>query len=535
MREKKIKFIVVAGSIMSGLGKGIVTASIGKLLESRGYSVTPIKMDGYLNVDCGTMNPFRHGEVFVLDDGLEVDMDFGTYERFLNISLPGSCSITGGKIFQRIIEKERKGEFLGRDVQIVPHLTDEIKRWVVSVGEQANADIVLVEIGGTIGDLENGYFVESIRQLAFEMDNLIFVQLTYVPSMSPGEQKTKPTQHATRLLQSLGIQPNILITREQEKLSEESRKKLALYCNVQENAVFDDPLVKSVYELPIELEKQGVYSQIALRLGLDEKKEADLKEWKKTVKKINEPKDKTLKIAIVGKYTAVKDAYVSVKEALVHSAAALDSGLDIGWVEASDLEKTDDLGKLLDKYDGIVIPGGFGNRGIEGKIKAVEYARKNKLPMLGLCLGMQMMVIEWARNVAGLDKANSAEFNKKTPHPVIDILPEQKQISRMGGTMRLGAYEAILKKGTIAHKAYKKESVFERHRHRYEVNPDYVERLKKSGLVISGVHPKHEIVEISEWPDSFGVATQAHVELKSRVEEPAPLFVAFLKAAKERK
>lgn len=535
MRERDIKFIVVAGSIMSGLGKGIVTSSIGKLLEARGYSVIPIKMDGYLNVDCGTMNPFRHGEVFVLDDGTEVDMDFGTYERFLNISLPGSCSITGGKIFQRIIEKERKGEFLGRDVQIVPHLTDEIKRWVVSVGEDAKADIVMIEIGGTVGDLENGYFIEAMRQLNFEQDNLIFVQLTYVPSMSPGEQKTKPTQHATRLLQSLGIQPDIIITREQERLSAESRKKLALYCNVHENSVFDDPIMKSVYELPMELEKQGVFSAIATKLDLDSKKEADLKEWRKTVKRINEPKNEDLKIAIVGKYTAVKDAYVSVKEALVHSAASLDSGLQIGWVEASDLEKAEDVGNLLKAFDGIIVPGGFGTRGIEGKIKAIEYARKNKLPFLGLCLGMQLMVVEWARNVAGLKDANSAEFNKKTPYPVIDILPEQKQISRMGGTMRLGAYEAILKKGTIAHKAYKKDSVFERHRHRYEANPDFVDELEKSGLVISGVHPKHNIVEISEWPDGFGVATQAHVELKSRVEEPAPLFVSFLKAAKEKK
>lgn len=534
MREKKIRFIVVAGSIMSGLGKGIVTSSLGKLLEARGYSVMPIKMDGYLNVDCGTMNPFRHGEVFVLDDGTEVDMDFGTYERFLNISLPGSCSITGGKIFQRIIEKERKGEFLGRDVQIVPHLTDEIKRWVVSVGEEADADIVMIEIGGTVGDLENGYFVEAMRQLAFEMDNLVFVQLTYVPSMSPGEQKTKPTQHATRLLQSLGIQPDMIITREQEKLTEESRKKLALYCNVHEDAVFDDPIVKSVYELPLELEKQGVYPEIAKRLGLDEKKEADLKEWRKTVKRINDPKNEKMKIAIVGKYTAVKDAYVSVKEALVHSAAALDSGLEIGWVEASELEKGD-VGELLKQFDGIIVPGGFGTRGIEGKIKAIEYARKSGLPFLGLCLGMQLMVVEWARNVAGMQGANSAEFDKKTPYPVIDLLPEQQQISRMGGTMRLGAYEAVLKKGTIAHKAYKRDSVFERHRHRYEVNPDFVQKLKESGLVFSGVHPKHDIVEISEWPDGFGVATQAHVELKSRVEEPAPLFVEFLKAAKSRK
>jgi len=496
----------------------------------------PIKFDGYLNVDCGTMNPFRHGEVFVLDDGTEVDMDFGTYERFLNISMPGSCSITGGKIFQRIIEKERKGEYLGRDVQFVPHLTDEIKKWVVSVGKERDADVVLIEVGGTVGDLENGYFLESMRQLHFEHDELIFVQLTYVPSLSPGEQKTKPTQHATRLLQSMGIQPDLIITREQENLAEESRRKVAQYCNVHENAVFDDPVVRTVYELPLSLEKQNIYDAISLRLGLDPKKEADLQEWKRLVKRIIEPKNGALKIAIVGKYIAVKDAYVSVKEALVHSAAAIDCGLEIGWIEASDLEKEADGAKVLEGYDGLIIPGGFGERGIEGKIKAIEFARKNKIPFLGLCLGVQLMVVEWARNVAGMKDAHSTEFNKSTPFPVIDFLPEQKQISRMGGTMRLGAYEAVLKKGTRAHSAYKAESVFERHRHRYEVNPDFAGQLEKSGLIISGTHPKNNIVEIAEWPgEQFGVATQAHIELKSRLETPAPLFVAFMKAAKERK
>jgi len=533
MPEKKLKFIVIAGSIMSGLGKGIVSSSIGKLLQTRGYKVAPIKFDGYLNVDCGTMNPFRHGEVFVLDDGTEVDMDFGTYERFLNQSLGGISSITGGKLFQRIIEKERKGEYLGRDVQIVPHLTDEIKKWVTDVGKSSNADIVIVEIGGTIGDLENGYFVEAMRQLHFEQDNMVFVQLTYVPSLSPGEQKTKPTQHATRLLQSLGIQPDIIITREQEKLDEESKKKIGQYCNVAEDAVFDDPFLSTVYELPLAFEKQGVYQQIAKRLNLDTAREADLSEWKKRVKQIIEPKERPLKIAIVGKYTAVKDAYISVKEALVHSAAAVNSGLEIGWIEASDLEKLFDVAEVLAPYDGILVPGGFGERGIEGKIRAIKYARENKVPYIGLCLGLQLMVVEYARNVCKLDGANSTEFDKKTPHPVIDLLPEQQRIWKLGGTMRLGAYECNVKKGTIAYSAYRNEKVSERHRHRYEVNPTYVGELEGKGLVISAVHPKNGIVEIAEWKENFGIATQAHIELTSRLEAPNPIFVEFMKAAKE--
>ncbi len=532
MPEKKTKFIVITGSIMSGLGKGIVSSSIAKLLQARGFSLMPIKFDGYLNVDCGTMNPFRHGEVFVLDDGTEVDMDFGTYERFMNKSLPGMCSITGGKLFQRIIEKERKGEYLGRDVQFVPHLTGEIKDWVQRVGRENNADIVLIEVGGTVGDLENSYFIEAMRQLYFEHNNMAFIQLTYVPSMSPGEQKTKPTQHATRLLQSLGIQPDIIITREQEKLSDDSKKKISLYCNVPEEAVIDDPHLHTVYELPLVFEKQGMYRQLARRLGLPEKKEPDLKDWHRTVGRIVNPKEPPLKIAIVGKYTAVKDAYVSVKEALVHAAAAANCGLDVGWVEGSDLEKVYDPAEKLSGYHGILVPGGFGSRGIEGKIRAIKHARENRVPYLGLCLGLQLMVIEHARNVAGMEGANSTEFDKKTKHPVVDFLPEQQQISRLGGTMRLGAYDALLRKGTVAYRAYAAEKVSERHRHRYEVNPPYVKALEDSGLVVSGVHPKNSIVEIVEWKDSFGVATQAHIELKSRLEAPSPLFIEFIKAAR---
>jgi len=531
----KTRFIVIAGSIMSGLGKGIVTSSIAKLLQARGYRVITIKCDGYLNVDCGTMNPFRHGEVFVLEDGREVDMDFGTYERFLNISLPGECSITGGSLFKSIIEKERKGEYLGRDVQFIPHLTDEMKNRIMEVAQKNKADIMLIEIGGTVGDLENGYMLEAMRQMSHEHEYVSFIQLTYVPSLSPGEQKTKPTQQATRLLQSLGIKPDIIITREQEKLSNEAKKKISLYCNVPEEAVFDDPLLKTVYELPLVFEKQEIYQELSKKLKLDKSKEADLKEWHLKVSHIIKPKDDALKIAIVGKYTAVKDAYVSVKEALVHSAAEINSGLEIGWVEGTELEKTEHVDKLLSQYDGIIVPGGFGKRGTEGKIKAVKYARENNVPFLGLCLGVQMMVIEYARNVCGLEGANSTELDKKTPHPVIDLLPEQQQISKMGGTMRLGAYECRLKKGTVAHKAYKKDVVFERHRHRFEVNPAYVPKLEECGLVISGVHPKNNIVEIAEWKEGFGVATQPHIELKSRLEEPAPLFVEFVKACKKRR
>lgn len=536
MSEKKTKFIVVAGSIMSGLGKGILSSSIAKLLQSRGYKVIPIKFDGYLNVDCGTMNPFRHGEVFVLDDGTEVDMDFGTYERFLNFSLPGTSSITGGKLFSRIIERERKGEYLGRDVQFVPHLTDEIKTWVRNVGKENNADIVMVEVGGTVGDLENGYFLEAMRQMYFEEPQMMFIQLSYVPSLSPGELKTKPTQHAARLLQSMGIQPNMVITREQEPLTEEAKKKIALYCNVKEDAVFDDPMVSTVYELPLVLEKQGVYKAIAEKLGLDQKKEPDLKEWKKLVDRIIDPKNDPLNVAIVGKYTAVKDAYVSVKEALLHAGAAVNRHINVHWVESADLENGSHESELK-KYDAILVPGGFGKRGVEGKINAIRYAREHGIPYLGLCLGVQLMVAEYARNICGMKDANSTEFDKETKYPVIDILPEQKKITKMGATMRLGAYDCELKPGTTARKYYDAAKISERHRHRYEVNPDFVQELEKGGLIISGTHPGSGVVEICEWPEKygFGVATQAHIELKSRLESPAPLFVAFIKAAAERK
>jgi CTP synthase len=526
------KYIIITGSIMSGLGKGILTSSIAKILRMRGYSAFPLKFDGYLNVDCGTMNPFRHGEVFVLDDGTEVDMDFGTYERFLNISLPGSASITGGKLFQSVIEKERRGDYLGRDVQFIPHLTQEITSRIRAYAKETAADVVLIEVGGTVGDLENGYFLEAMRQLAGE-EKALFVQLTYVPSVSPGEQKTKPTQHANRILLSLGIKPEIVVTREQEPLNEEAKEKIAMYCNVDADAVLDDPIVETVYELPLVLEKQGIYKVIARKLDLDATKEADWSDWKRRVEKIKSPKHE-LKVALVGKYTKVRDAYVSVSEALVHAGSEVNAHVVCDQIDSEKIEKSG-ADEVLGKYDAIIVPGGFGKRGVEGKISAIKYAREHGVPYLGLCLGLQMMTVEYARSLAGMPEANSTEFAESCAHPVIDILPEQKQITKKGATMRLGAYEMHLRKGTVGIEAYGTEKISERHRHRYEVNPDCVKKLVDAGLVVSGVHPKNEITEMVEWKGpGFGIATQAHPELKSRLENPAPLFVALLKAAMQK-
>ena len=518
---------------MSGLGKGIVTSSVGKLLQSKGLNVSPIKFDGYLNVDCGTMNPFRHGEVFVLEDGTECDMDFGTYERFLNVDLSGKNSITGGKLFRAIIEKERKGGFLGRDVQIVPHLTDEIKAWVRKTGEEQDADIVIIEVGGTVGDLENGYFLEAMRQLANE-EKVLFMQLTFVPSLSEGELKTKPTQHANRLIQSMGIHPKIIICRQDEPLTREAREKLSMFCNVPPQNVFDDPNIDTIYELPMILERQRMIELLLAELEIEDKNE-DMKEWRALVEKIKSPK-KEITVAITGKYTAVKDAYVSVKEALVHAGAHHGAKVNVRWVETSEIDDGKATAKeLLKNCDGIIVPGGYGSRGTEGKIACIKYARENKLPFLGLCYGLQMAVIEWARHKAGMDGANSTEIDEKTAYPVIDFLPEQRGIKDKGANQRLGAWPCKLKKGTKAHAAYGKDDISERHRHRYEVNNELVPKLAESGLVISGSSPDGNIVEVIEWPDGFGVATQAHPELKSRLERPAPLFVSFAKACLEEK
>jgi len=520
------KFIVVLGSIMSGLGKGIVTSSMGKILQARNIKVVPIKFDGYLNVDCGTMNPYRHGEVFVLEDGTECDMDFGTYERFLNMDLESMNSLTGGKIFKHVIEKERVGGYLGYDVQIVPHLTDEIKEMVKKTGDKFGSEVVLIEVGGTVGDLENSYFIEAMRQLALEQ-KVVFVQLTYVPTMkATGEQKTKPTQNATKILQSMGIQPNIIICREDEKLSKESRRKISLFCNVPQEHIFDDPEMDTIYELPMIFEKQEL-GKILCNLLEIKSREPDLSNWEKLVRKIGTGKD--LNIGITGKYATLRDSYVSIKEALVHAGAHLGVNPRLKWIDTTEYDEKFEP-KDLQGIHGIIVPGGFGARGTEGKIKVINYARESRIPYLGLCLGMQLMVVEWARNVAGLKNANSTELDAKTPHPVIDFLPEQKAIEKKGATMRLGKWDARVKKGTRGSSAYGCEGISERHRHRYEVNPIHVETLEKSGLIICGTTPNGKIVEMSEWPDSFGVGTQAHPEFKSRLERPAPLFVEFLKA-----
>ncbi|MEM4137256.1 MAG: CTP synthase [Candidatus Anstonellaceae archaeon] len=530
----KTKYIFILGSIMSGLGKGILSSSIGKILQSCGFVVCPIKFDGYLNVDCGTMNPLRHGEVFVLEDGTECDMDLGTYERFLNISLTSQNSITGGKLFKKIIEKERAGGYLGRDVQFVPHLTNEIKSWIKKAAEDFNADFCLVEIGGTVGDLENGYFIEAARQLSQEeKGDVLFIQLTYIPFLSSGEPKTKPTQHSNRLITSLGVHPEIIICRTEEKLNKEAKEKISLYCNIDLDCIFEDPKLSYIYELPLVLEKQGFSSILLKKFNLNPL-QPNLENWKKILDRLNNP-TANLNIAITGKYTAVVDAYASIKEAIVHASANLGVSTKLDFVDTESLEHITEAENLLKKYDGIIVPGGFGSRGVEGKIKSIEWARKNSIPFLGLCFGMQLMVIEYARNVAGLKNANSTEVDPNTPYPVIDLLPAQKKITQKGGTMRLGNWECILKSGTKAAEAYGTTKIVERHRHRYEVNPEFIEVLEKAGLIFSGKSSDGSIMEVAEWPDGWGVATQAHAEFNSRLERPSPLFVAFLQACLKNK
>ncbi|RLG19293.1 hypothetical protein DRN67_03060 [Candidatus Micrarchaeota archaeon] len=528
---KERRFIVVVGSLMSGLGKGIAAASIGRILQGYGLNVVPIKFDGYLNVDCGTMNPFRHGEVFVLDDGTECDMDFGTYERFLNCDLKNKNSITGGKLFRYVIDKERRGGYLGYDVQIVPHLTKEIIKWVKKVGEDDDADIVLIEVGGTVGDLENGYFLEAMRQLGLQ-ERVAYVQVTYVPTMNVvGEQKTKPTQHATRLLASLGIQPHFIICRENEKLKAEARKKISMFCNVPEEAIIDDPDVQTIYELPEIFEKQGLGKLLLSRLKMKSRKQ-DMKEWGKLVDNIRTPKEE-ITIGITGKYTALKDSYVSIKEALVHAGARNDCKVNIKWIETTEIEekkaKVDDV---LKGCDGIIVPGGFGERGAEGKVECIRHARYKGIPFLGLCFGMQLAVVEYARNVCGLKDANSTEIDENAKQPVIDLLPEQKMITDKGATMRLGGQDVEVKKGTLAYEIYGKESVRERFRHRYEVNPEYIEQLEAGGLMFSGKAPKSNIMQILELPNhKFFVGVQFHPELSSRLERAHPLFIKFVETS----
>ncbi|VVB55104.1 CTP synthase [uncultured archaeon] len=522
-----MNYVVVTGGVLSGLGKGVTVASIGRILKDRGYNVAPIKIDGYVNVDPGTMNPYEHGEVYVLEDGSETDLDLGHYERFLNVDLTGESSITTGLVYQTVIDKERRGDYLGKTVQVIPHITDEIKKRIKRLKD--GIDVVLIEVGGTVGDMENRVFIEALRQLAREKDNkVVFVHLSYVPVILSGEQKTKPTQHSVKELLSLGIQPDIIIGRSEKELAKDAKRKIALFCGVAENDVFSNPDIDDIYCLPLVFNKQNVGDNIIEKLCL--KTTPKSSSWEKLIEKIREPKEE-VNIAVIGKYTGLIDAYLSIKEAFKHAAVANNCKVKLTWIEAEEINGND-----ISDFDGVLVPGGFGSRGVEGKINAIQKARENEIPFLGICFGMQLAVVEYARNILGLKKAASTEETPDTPDPVVDFIPEQKTISKKGATMRLGSQKCLLKKGSMAAKLYGAEEVNERHRHRYEINPTYIQRLEEAGLVFSGKHSEKdlmEIVEITNHPYFMGC--QFHPEFKSRLEKPAPLFVGLVAAALKRK
>ncbi len=535
---KPKKYILVTGGVISSLGKGIASASIGALLESRGLKVTIIKLDPYINVDPGTMNPFQHGEVFVTDDGAETDLDMGHYERFLSVRMTRDNNFTAGQIYYSVIQKERKGEYLGTTVQVIPHITDEIKHSITSAIEKSGADIGIVEIGGTVGDIESLPFLEAIRQLRYDLgpDNVIYVHITLVPYIkSAGEVKTKPTQHSVKELRAIGIQPDIILCRTDRELDKKTREKISLFTNVEVDAVFTAKDVDFVYEVPLNFYKEGVDAKILEKLKIWTG-EPHLEKWEKIVDTLKKTKE-SVKIAIVGKYVHLRDSYKSLIEALIHGGIANRVKVDLLFVDSEDIEEKG-ADELLREADGILVPGGFGNRGIEGKIEAVRYARENKIPFFGICLGMQMAVVEFGRNVCGLENANSTEFNPDTPYPVIDYIPEQKNIDKLGGTMRLGAYRCKVKPDTLAFKAYRKEEIFERHRHRYEFNNDFREIYEKYGMIFSGINPERDLVEIVELPESIHpwfLGCQFHPEFKSRPFDPHPIFVNFIGASLKNK
>ncbi len=526
------KYIFITGGVVSSLGKGIAAASIGKLLESRGLKVTIIKCDPYINVDPGTMSPFQHGEVYVTEDGAETDLDLGHYERFTNARLGKDNNITTGKIYFSVITKERRGDYLGKTVQIIPHITNEIKDGIRKVAADSRVDVVIVEIGGTVGDIESLPFMEAIRQMKLEMGNdyAINIHVTLVPYIkSAGEIKTKPTQHSVGTLREIGISPDIILCRIEKHLTKEARDKIALFCNVNREAVIPAEDVKSIYSVPISLMEAGLDSIIVRLLNLS-CRDSDLSEWKTVLKKLKNA-SKNVCIAVVGKYITLQDSYKSIYEALCHGAIHNDVKLEIKRVEAEDIEKSS-AAKYLEGVQGILVPGGFGDRGIEGKIAAIKFARENKIPYLGICLGMHTAVIEFARNICGMNNANSTEFSKNTKYPVISLLEEQKKIKAMGATMRLGAYECVLTKGTKSHSAYKKDKIHERHRHRYEFNNKYKEIMKNKGLTFGGIYRKKNLVEIIELKDHpWFVACQFHPEFKSKPDRAHPLFRDFIAAS----
>ena len=533
------KYIFVTGGVVSGLGKGITAASLGRLLKNRGYKVTIQKFDPYINVDPGTMNPYEHGEVFVTDDGAETDLDLGHYERFINENLTKNSSVTMGRIYSNVIEKERKGDYLGKTVQVIPHITNEIKERIYGF-EGTDTDIVITEVGGTVGDIEGLSIIEAIRQVGLERnpEDVCFIHVTLLPYIyGSNEIKSKPTQHSVKELQSLGIQPDILVCRTEQEIPDTIREKLALFCNVRKTSVIQNKTADCLYAVPLMLEEEGLAREVCNHLRLDNYI-PDNSKWAEMIEKIRKiDKNNKVKIAIVGKYIKLEDSYISVIESIKHAGFENNVETEIELIDCETITK-DTVQEKLDRFDGIIVPGGFGNRGIEGKITTIKFARENKIPFLGICLGMQMAVVEYARDILGLKDANSAEFDEKSKNQVIHIMEEQKGIDKKGGTMRLGAYPCIIKEGTLAQEVYGKTEIYERHRHRFEYNNDYKERLEKAGLICSGTSPDGklvEIVELSQKEHPYFIAGQFHPELKSRPNKPAPLFVGLVKAAKERK
>ena len=538
----KCKFIVITGGVISGLGKGVITASIANVLQAQGYNISAIKIDPYMNIDAGTMRPTEHGEVWVTDDGGETDQDLGTYERFLGKSISKLNNITTGQVYQKVIGMERNLEFDGKCVQPIPHIVEEVERRIKVIAEKDKLDFLLIEVGGTVGDYENVLFLETVRRMHLKGDPVMFVHVVYLPiPKSLGEMKTKPAQHSVRMLNEIGIQPDFIMARSENPLDEVRREKISIFCNVKPKDVISSPDLEYIYELPLIFEEQNFTENILKKFQIEYKKTDGLEKWRNFVNNIKTAK-KGVKIAVVGKYFDIgdftlEDSYVSVIEAIKHSASKKKVHPEIKWIDSKEFEKNPKKMKILNDFDGIIIPGGFGSTGVEGKIMTVEYVRKNKIPFLGLCFGLQIAVIEHARNICGLKGANSSEIDKKAKYPVIDILPEQKKLikkKQYGATMRLGAYEAVLKDNSIVRDLYGKKNVSERHRHRYEVNTDYIKRLEDKGLIFSGISPDRRLMEFLELPKNvhpFFVATQAHPEFTSRPLDPNPLFSGFMEAA----
>ncbi len=526
------KYIFVTGGVVSSLGKGITAASLGRLLKNRGLSVTIQKFDPYINVDPGTMSPYQHGEVFVTDDGAETDLDLGHYERFIDINLNKFSNVTTGKVYSAVLKKERRGDYLGATVQVIPHITNELKERVYRAGHETNADVVITEIGGTVGDIESLPFLEAIRQIKSDIgrDNVMYIHVTLVPYIkAAGEMKTKPTQHSVKELRGLGIQPNVIVVRTEMPISQDMKDKIALFCDIDERAVIECQDADTLYSIPLALQQQNLDQIVCDHLKLA-CPEADMTEWTKLVEKVCNL-SKTTKIALVGKYVELQDAYISVVEAMKHAGYTFDADIDIKWINAEHVN-AENVVELLKDVDGILVPGGFGDRGVEGKILATQYAREQKVPFLGICLGMQLASVEYARNVLGLKGAHSSELNPETLHPVIDLLPEQKDIEDLGGTLRLGLYPCKLSEDSKAYEAYQDEVIYERHRHRYEFNNHYRQAMEQAGFIFSGTSPDGRLVEVIELKDHpWFVASQFHPEFTSRPTRPQPLFRDFIKAS----